>query len=106
MDTHTAISKSVADRFNEGKRPMLIASTAHHAKFADEVLHSLNKNHVGGPATLFKELEKCKPRPLPHQALSERIFGERVHQRTCSDNINDITDNIEWFVSRHQTTPK
>ena len=55
LDPHTAVAKTVADRLNDPNCPMLIAATAHYAKFAPEVLKALGHSPTGsGKKPLFQ----------------------------------------------------
>ena len=79
MDPHTAVAKTVADRYPTTDRPLLICSTAHYGKFASDVSTSLG-NKVGDDV-LFGGLKGIDGRPKMHQELDRALHKPCIHDR-------------------------
>jgi len=103
LDPHTAIAKTVAERFLSSDCPMLISSTAHYAKFPEDVLSA-----VEGVATspnqnlpnLFSKLNGLKEctRPNRHYILEEKVSQEILHKTVLQASITNIENEILSFI--------
>ncbi|XP_077979158.1 threonine synthase-like 1 [Glandiceps talaboti] len=101
MDPHTAVAKTVADKFNDGDCPMVITATAHYAKFASDVLNSLGQQTLTeDPATLFQQLDMLNPKPRLHQELSNVIHQSSTHKCVIEANMNDVIKEVCSFIER------
>ena len=98
LDPHTAIAKCVADRLDQGHRPMLIAATAHYAKFAPTVLQAVGQSSGGDPKSLFDALERLKLKPAMHQSLKRCMQRERVHHDVCEPDIEVIMEQVKRYA--------
>ncbi|XP_006811616.2 threonine synthase-like 1 [Saccoglossus kowalevskii] len=99
MDPHTAVGKTVADRHNNEDCPMVIASTAHYAKFATEVLQCIGLDTPSDdPIRLFKQLAALNPRPGMHQELNNALHKPVHHSGVIDGNLNDVVSEIIRFI--------
>ncbi|XP_029633577.1 threonine synthase-like 1 isoform X1 [Octopus sinensis] len=106
LDTHTAVAKVVADRYQKStnsNEPMIIASTAHYMKFGDTILPTIlqDRQHFKElPLTdmmeIFKELQ---PSPKPHSKVCEMIKKSQVHYTVCKACENTIKNELLKFVA-------
>ncbi|XP_078677756.1 threonine synthase-like 1 [Branchiostoma floridae x Branchiostoma belcheri] len=102
MDPHTAVAKTVADRFLAGDRPMLLASTAHYCKFAPDVLTALGERlSSNNPVQLFQALQTLNPHPTLHSQLSKDIERPRKHQAVLEADHSQIVTEMESFMRRY-----
>ncbi|XP_013410220.1 threonine synthase-like 1 isoform X2 [Lingula anatina] len=103
LDPHTAVGKVIADRFNQGDRPVVIASTAHYGKFAQDVYSAINKDDGRldlNPAELFEELGARHPRPAMHWTLGNVVEKAPVHRTVCGADVREIEQELEKFVEK------
>ena len=98
------MAKVVADHFDDSQHPLLIASTAHYAKFGRSVLGALGqavaKEDMSG---LFQRMEKLEGLDLPkmHEVLKEGVLRPRVHKTVTKPNIKYIVEELKNFVTRN-----
>ncbi|XP_063952369.1 threonine synthase-like 1 [Lytechinus pictus] len=101
LDPHTAISKVVADRHpSDDGAPMLLCSTAHHGKFASDVLGSLGHraNHSDRPDLLLNRLGDLNPRPGRHANLERSVRNPRVQKKVVDASMESMTKEVHDFV--------
>lgn len=90
MDPHTAVAYSVAKR-HKGENPMLVASTAHWAKFGDNVYRALHQIAPGDPLPEnIASLTGCQ--------LNELIASE-TDQHNISTGLAGLDDMPQRFSS-------
>jgi threonine synthase len=96
MDPHTSIAKAVADRFKQD-RPMVIASTAHPGKFAQDVLKIIgNTTNKMATAEMLRALESICPRPGEHKSLLKTLEKDCVGEKSvCDANYQSIASQVE-----------
>ena len=101
MDPHTAVAKVVADRVRPRDLPLLLCSTAHHAKFPAYVLKSLGRapSPSDHPLQCLDDLEKVSSRPGPHRQLRAGLDKPRLHRRLLAASREDIVREIRNVVS-------
>ncbi|CAG2233086.1 Threonine synthase-like 1 [Mytilus edulis] len=93
LDPHTAVAKAVGDRFNNGKRPMVIASTAHCDKFAPEIMSFMGKAESKDDlASMFKTLQEMRSNPQPHHLLEKYMHHERVHNTVVNADYKEVVN--------------
>ncbi|XP_052781075.1 threonine synthase-like 1 [Mya arenaria] len=89
LDPHTAVAKTVADRY-QGDRPMLIVSTAHPAKFAHDMLQFLDfqtgSSKPETPIDMIQTLGNLAPKPGIHQTLLQTLSSGAGKGKTACDN--------------------
>lgn len=100
LDPHTAVAKVVADKFHDETVPMVIASTAHHAKFAPDVLRALGHSGIEDDAgRQLEALGRLGASPGMHASLLERVHRPRVHHKVLEANHGDIVREIKSFLA-------
>ena len=79
---------------------MLICSTAHHGKFASDVLDSLGHgaSHSDKPDTLLNRLGDLNPRPGRHVNLERSIRNPRVHEKVVDASMESMMKEVQDFV--------
>ncbi|XP_076105309.1 threonine synthase-like 1 [Mytilus galloprovincialis] len=98
LDPHTAVAKAVGDRFNNGKRPMIIASTAHCDKFAPEIMSFMGKAESKDDlASMFKTLQEIRSNPQPHHLLEKYMHHERVHNTVVNADYKEVVNQVISF---------
>lgn len=89
IDPHTAVAKTVADRLQKDDDiPMIIAATAHFAKFSDTVLKAVglqSKTRTCNPLELMREALSLTESPAKHKLLWEEMHNSRYH-----DTVNTV----------------
>ncbi|XP_064632577.1 threonine synthase-like 1 [Lineus longissimus] len=100
LDPHTAVAKTVAGRHNQGDIPLVIAATAHYAKFAPDVLKSLGASTEGSPSEMLDTLEQIGGKPIMHRRLKETLLRERVHKTMCSPMKGEILKELISFADK------
>ena len=101
LDTHTAVAKDVADGFADSNQPLIISATAHHSKFAHDVLKGLRQSSTShDPVELFASLSKVATRPAPHRRLENAISRPQVHKTVCTADVGAVKNEIDRFLSR------
>ncbi|CAH1266432.1 THNSL1 [Branchiostoma lanceolatum] len=102
LDPHTAVAKTVADRFSANDRATLLASTAHYCKFAPDVLTALGRSlPTNSPVALFQALQELKPCPSLHGQLSKDIQRPRRHQTVLDTDRSQIVAEMESFMGSY-----
>ncbi|XP_066285764.1 threonine synthase-like 1 [Branchiostoma lanceolatum] len=102
LDPHTAVAKTVADRFSTNDRPTLLASTAHYCKFAPDVLTALGKSlPTNSPMALFQALQGLNPQPSLHGQLRKDIQRPRRHQTVLEADRSQIVTEMESFMGSY-----
>lgn len=101
LDTHTAVALKVAREFEEKNIPMVIASTAHYAKFAPAILEYLGENFdANTPEEMFERLEKLSPRMEMHPDLKNIFSKPILHTDTVAAEKDKIIEKILKFVEK------
>ena len=103
LDPHTAVAKFVAEAHNTNDCPLLIAGTAHYAKFAPDVLGAIHggKHYSDmSPARLLSLLQELKPNPLMHGELQKCIERSVVHETVSEPDVTNIVNELYRFVER------
>ena len=96
LDPHTAVAKHVAERFQQD-RPMIIVSTAHPGKFADDILEKLGQKWADGltPTEMLRTLANIAPLPDIHKSLHETLKRSESQERhLCDNNYGSIVDRV------------
>lgn len=96
LDPHTGVAKHVAERFQQD-RPMIIASTAHPGKFADDILRILGQNWAGGlrPSEMIRSLSNIAPIPQSHRNLYETLkLSESRERLVCNNDYGSIVEHV------------
>lgn len=98
LDPHTAVAKTVGDRFNNNERPMIISSTAHCDKFAPEIMSFLDKNRQFSDLTdLFGSLQAKRVLPTPHKLLEQSMHNQRCHETIVDSKYSNVVQQILLF---------
>lgn len=100
MDTHTAVAKVVADQLQDDSCPMVLCSTAHHAKFPPAVFKALRTQDVPqDPMQQLEKLETTASRPEGHKetlrCLRER---DRTGHTVCPSDYRLLVDEVERMI--------
>ncbi|MBN3302670.1 THNS1 protein, partial [Amia calva] len=100
LDTHTAVAKVVADRLQDRTCPVVISSTAHHAKFAPAVLQALKfQDATGSPLDQLSLLSSLGSQPPMHAALLKSLRGsEKQKHKVCVANFDSLSDEVENVI--------
>lgn len=102
LDPHTSIAKTVADRQTTSERPMIICSTAHYGKFPEDVSRALQlplpaeNDDCSG---VLQQLKTVSALPSFNQGLESAVKKPRVHNSVISDDMKNITREIETFCA-------
>lgn len=106
MDPHTAVVQEVIEEYLEksgSQKPVLIASTAHWAKFGSDVYRALNKVSVEEKITIedefeiLEEIAKKTGKDIPEN-LAKLKEHEVLHDRVCSKKITEIKKLVWKFA--------
>ena len=112
LDPHTAVAKFVADRHNEGDIPLLVAGTAHYAKFGYDVIPAIRQSGRSRcdakmsnvseltPIELFREFGSFRALPEMNESLELSMTSPVVHKTVLDANLNIILRELEDFVSK------
>ncbi|XP_076827359.1 threonine synthase-like 1 [Brachyhypopomus gauderio] len=99
MDPHTALAKVVADRLHDRSCPLVLCSTAHHAKFAPAVLKALRYPYI--PHDPLEQLNALSAigEAQRHDALFKylRESGRERHT-VCEADFGVLTDQVESMI--------
>jgi threonine synthase len=96
IDPHTAVAKYVADS-QQSKNIMLIASTAHYAKFPETVLKALGEKSDDA----FKRIEEMASDKSPfHKQLKGIMEKPIIHKRRCPADKQSIMKEIISFLTK------
>ncbi|KAK6490282.1 threonine synthase-like 1 [Huso huso] len=100
LDPHTAVAKVVADRLQDGTCPVVIASTAHYAKFAPAVLKALKfKEVTANPLHQLELLRSLGSLPSVHNTLLESLKEEdKQKHKVCEADHNALIHQVETFI--------
>ena len=97
LDPHTAVAWSVADQIHNKTEgvPLLIASTAHYAKFGDDVMRALtgSASDVTSP-NLLRELNKMTVSPCMHQQLDRCLRDDVTNHDVLPADVTKVKDKI------------
>ena len=100
MDTHTAVAKGIADKY-EQDRPMIVASTAHWSKFAPAQLQALGGNPEGKSIPeLFAEIESLAPGNPVHGEIAKIIDAPVVHSTVAGESGREIEEKMKEFLQK------
>ncbi|KAL3853686.1 hypothetical protein ACJMK2_017209 [Sinanodonta woodiana] len=101
LDPHTAVGAHVSMSLNQRDRPLIIASTAHPAKFASDVLAFMGKKSLGLSASqMLVELHELAKLPAPHTKLSSSVSRPVIHSTVCRSNYSNIVSEVYNFLKR------
>ncbi|XP_033746548.1 threonine synthase-like 1 isoform X2 [Pecten maximus] len=99
MDPHTAVAKAVGDRFNNNECPMVIASTAHYAKFGPDVASFLGLDIPNEqPNEVFEKLQEMCTSPVMHLPLQESIKWPSIHTTVLNSKYSEVREEIKNFA--------
>ncbi|MGH0142872.1 UNVERIFIED_CONTAM: hypothetical protein FKN15_026727 [Acipenser sinensis] len=99
LDPHTAVAKVVADRLQDGTCPVVIASTAHYAKFAPAVLKALKfKEVTANPLHQLELLRSLGSLPPVHNTLLESLKEDKPKHKVCEADHNALIHQVETFI--------
>lgn len=100
LDPHTAVGKTIGDRFYTGERPMIIAATAHYGKFADTVFDAIG--YEAGKEKSAQELleffDNLKLKPPMHEMLMKTSAKPRTQKIVCDADYSNIVEQIYQFT--------
>ena len=101
LDPHAAVATAVAKRYSKDHTdvPILIAGTAHYAKFARDVMmavHGVSDNDVASmaPLSMLAQLERLGARPCAHQALRDSLARPQPHKTVLDADLSAIKREI------------
>ncbi|KAL4630950.1 threonine synthase-like 1 [Arapaima gigas] len=102
LDPHTAVAKVVADRLQDRTCPVVLASTAHHCKFAPAVLRALRLAETPEhllPLEQLDRLRSCGSRPVVHEALQRCLSdGDPRPHATCRADFSLLAERVETMA--------
>ncbi|KAL4225963.1 Threonine synthase-like 1 [Mactra antiquata] len=101
MDPHTSVGKTVADRMMSD-RPMIIASTAHPGKFAEDILNIFGRSSNGmTPPEMVMALQELGPRPSEQESLMNTLEKNTMgNRRVCDSNYDSLVSEIKSVTDR------
>lgn len=112
LDTHTAVAVKVAREFrkkqsqnsenSQNSRKMIIASTAHFAKFAPALSKILTIQ--GDEKCLFPEIEKLSPRAEMHPDLKNVFEKPILHTDSVPAEYSAVVEKIKTFVAEQNSS--
>ena len=95
LDPHTAVAKCIADRFvTIRNNTVLIAGTAHYAKFPETVMAALGLNDSNKLNENFNELKNLKSKIPFHKNLEEILNLPVLHDKVIAADLNEIKKAI------------
>ncbi|MBN3277262.1 THNS1 protein, partial [Polyodon spathula] len=99
LDPHTAVAKVVADRLQDGTCPVVIASTAHYAKFAPAVLKALKfKEVTENTLHQLQLLHSLGSLPPVHNTLLESLKEDKQKHKICEADHSALIHQVETFI--------
>ncbi|XP_021344011.1 threonine synthase-like 1 isoform X2 [Mizuhopecten yessoensis] len=99
LDPHTAVAKSVGDRFNVKDCPMIIASTAHYSKFAPDVARFLGLDIENEQLNeVFDKLKDMCASPVMHIPLQQSIECPQIHTKVLNSTYSEVREEIKTFA--------
>jgi threonine synthase len=105
IDTHTAVAKFVADSV-KSPRKVLIASTAHFAKFPEAVLEAFGRrpspDEAQNIAHLYEQIQLQVPFAQLHPQLDELAKKTTMKETVCEANYDQIVERLFDFVARQK----
>jgi len=94
VDPHTAVAKVIADRYNDKTKVMLIASTAHYAKFPEAIFEALNIKCPDNLKDKLLALQKINSRNKLHSELINIDKKPIIHKNEISTDLDELKDLI------------
>ncbi|KAK6176905.1 hypothetical protein SNE40_015115 [Patella caerulea] len=102
LDPHTAVCKTVADKLGDSSVPLLLAGTAHNAKFADTVSSWIDPSSgslASSPNELLIRLNKLSSQPPPHETMLRMSKQKVIHKKKCNASPNELMSIVKEFAS-------
>ncbi|ESO91165.1 hypothetical protein LOTGIDRAFT_105242 [Lottia gigantea] len=95
LDPHTAVAKTVADRYTSDV-PTLITATAHYGKFGDSMLPWVDRHCVSDYTSevVLNRLNDMSSHPPLHLGLKDMCQKPITHTVQCQPDIQDITKYV------------
>lgn len=95
IDPHTAVGKTVIDKYLKincnNKNKILLAATAHYAKFPEAILNALDLDESGNLKEKFERLEALKGKfPEFHRDLKGVLEKKIIHEKVADANYSEI----------------
>lgn len=94
LDPHTAVAKHIADRYANSSKPVLIAGTAHFAKFSETVMAALNLSETDNLHENFDKMKNMKSRIPFHKCLDEILSKPVIHKKIIDADLKEIKKAI------------
>ncbi len=95
IDPHTAVAKRVAEKVLDGKNDLvLVASTAHYAKFPETVLEAIDEKSSDSLEDIINQLKQLKTKPLFHQEIEKILYKKHIHTTVLERDLNEIKNQL------------
>ncbi|XP_018596623.2 threonine synthase-like 1 [Scleropages formosus] len=102
LDPHTAVAKVVADHLQDRTCPVVIASTAHHDKFAPAILRALQLAESPEqllPLEQLDRLRSCGSQPVMHEALQRCLSNSKTQPHAvCQADFSLLAEQVETMA--------
>jgi threonine synthase len=103
LDPHTAVAKRIADKYSKKrKNPILIASTAHYAKFPETVMEALDIPQGNNLKETIENLMKIKTTTVFHKNLENILHKPVLHNQILDNDITQIKKAIYDIFKENQ----
>jgi threonine synthase len=95
IDPHTAVAKRIAEKvLKEKQNPILIACTAHYAKFPESVLQALDEKCSDNLEELVFQLKQLNTKTVFHLEIEKILDKKILHTEVLERDLNDIKNKI------------
>lgn len=95
LDPHTAVAKKIADKLAKIRNNIvLIAGTAHYAKFPETVMAALGLSDSDDLKEIFGELKNLNSKIPFHKNLDEILDLPVRHDKVIKADLNEIKKAI------------
>ena len=95
LDPHTAVAKNIADKLAKIRNnPVLIAGTAHYAKFPETVMAALGLSDSNDLKEVFGKLKNLNSKIPFHKNLDEILDLPVRHDKVIKADLNEIKKAI------------
>jgi threonine synthase len=99
IDPHTSVAKNIADRYsNTRSNPILIAATAHYAKFPETVIKALNISFTNDLKECLNYIKNISDKSKFHGNLDHILEKEVKHKTVLDSNLEKIKIEIEKII--------
>ena len=106
MDPHTSVAQTVVNRYIEKEKsgvPIIISSTAHWAKFPQDVYKALtnNKEVLGNEFEIVDQIRALIPNSSIPYSIDSLRHKPILHKEHCSSNVSETEDLIlDWLSQK------